>query len=147
MTTDKAYLIADGSSDAPPAATARGKAEAAGQDSVDDGPAFDGECWAFSSRYVKTTQAALQTALDVIQVAIALVPADHYISWIAGPLHTCVVTSSCMAQPLPFILGAPRGSTLLLFSTPSTEQTTAFERHTTAPSMLQALSRVVENHA
>lgn len=72
-TTDKAYLIADGASEASGTATKGRKAEVARQDSVNDGPAFDGECWAFSSRYVKTTQAALQAALDAIQVALAVV--------------------------------------------------------------------------
>lgn len=65
--------IADGALEAPTAVNKGSKAGAA-QDSADDGPAYDGECWAFSSRYVKTTQAALQAALDAIQVAPAMTP-------------------------------------------------------------------------
>ncbi|KAL3158741.1 hypothetical protein ABBQ32_011470 [Trebouxia sp. C0010 RCD-2024] len=59
--------LQNGASEASGTATKGRKAEVARQDSVNDGPAFDGECWAFSSRYVKTTQAALQAALDAIQ--------------------------------------------------------------------------------
>ena len=59
--------LADGASDAPPAAKGS-KARAAPLNGTDDGPAYDGECWAFSSRYIKTTQAALQMALHAIQV-------------------------------------------------------------------------------
>lgn len=59
---------ADGASEAPTTAKKGGKAKPAAQNGVDESPAYDGECWAFSSRYIKTTQAALQTALNAVEV-------------------------------------------------------------------------------
>lgn len=59
--------LADGASEAPTAAKKGSKAKAAPQNGTDD--AYDGECWAFSSRYIKITQAALQMALHAIEVS------------------------------------------------------------------------------
>ncbi|DBB01935.1 hypothetical protein WJX77_010097 [Trebouxia sp. C0004] len=43
------------------------KAKSAAQIGADDVSTYEGECWAFSSRYIKPTQTALQLALDAIE--------------------------------------------------------------------------------
>lgn len=121
ITTDKAYPTAGGASEASNTAKKGSEAEVAGQDAMDDGPAYDGECWAFSSRYVKTTQAALQAALDAIQVAPAVVPSpcSLYIFDCCTCAHLCddllaAQHSPCLSVLVSVVLLRPGGSTLLL---------------------------------
>lgn len=64
-------LTADGKSEAPAAVQKGSKAQSLPQNGVHESPAYNGECWAFSSHYIKTTQAALQTALGTIEVVPA----------------------------------------------------------------------------
>lgn len=53
---------------AEPAVKKGTKAKTASRNGNDDAQTYDGECWAFSSRYIKTTQAALDLAMHAIQV-------------------------------------------------------------------------------
>lgn len=66
-TNCKSGLTADGASEA---AKKGSKAQPLAQNGAGESPAYNGECWAFSSHYIKTTQAALQTALGTIEVVL-----------------------------------------------------------------------------
>lgn len=74
--SDPLCATVDGVSE--PASTGKkgSKAKAAAQNGTTDFPEYDGECWAFSSRYMKSTQAALQLAYDAIQVPCTLALLD-----------------------------------------------------------------------
>ena len=66
MTVDQAYKVADEASEA---ATTTHKGSKA-INAVQNGGAVYDECLAFETHFAKRTQAALQTALTVIQVAL-----------------------------------------------------------------------------
>ncbi len=59
-------FCADGA--AEPVSVSKKGSKSAAQNGADDVSTYEGECWAFSSRYLKPTQAALQLALDAIEV-------------------------------------------------------------------------------
>ena len=59
--------FADGAGE-PANAAKRSNTAKAAYSNHDEVGAYDTECWAFSSRYIKTTQAALQLAVTAIQV-------------------------------------------------------------------------------
>lgn len=61
-------FCADGAAEPVNVSKKGSKAKSAAQNSADDVSTYEGECWAFSSRYLKPTQAALQLALDAIEV-------------------------------------------------------------------------------
>ena len=67
------------------------KAKAVVQKGTAEGPAYDGECWAFSIRYIKTTQLALQKALQAIEVisCTSMAAAQHDRSCCPPPLLAC----------------------------------------------------------
>ena len=61
-------FCADGAPEPVSVSKKGSKAKPAAQSGADDVSTYEGECWAFSSRYLKPTQAALQLALDAIEV-------------------------------------------------------------------------------
>ncbi len=64
----KQSLCADGAAEPVNVSKKGSKAKSAAQNGADNVSTYEGECWAFSSRYLKPTQAALQLALDAIEV-------------------------------------------------------------------------------
>ena len=66
--TEGHLFCADGAAEPVNVSKKGSKAKSAAQNGAGDVSTYEGECWAFSSRYLKPTQAALQLALDAIEV-------------------------------------------------------------------------------
>jgi hypothetical protein len=103
--TEEHLFCADGAAEPVNVSKKGSKAKSAAQNGADDVSTYEGECWAFSSRYLKPTQAALQLALDAIEVH-ALLYKSIFLVICVGLSSTLLRWQEC--QGMPRVLTLPK---------------------------------------
>ncbi len=98
--TENSLFCADGAAEPVNVSRKGSKAKSAAQNGADDVSTYEGECWAFSSRYLKPTQAALQLALDAIEVLDVLCKSSLQLVTCVGLSILCCIGRNAKVCPV-----------------------------------------------